>query len=147
MTKNIETLLENIRKGVIDEKESIQNYLDKLLNSLIQMKYSEQDIGKKISEAVFSTKKENSRLGTCPICKTGVLSIIRSRKSGKRFVGCSEYKGGCRASAPLPQKGSIRIQNRTCISCGWPTLYVVNGKKRLRLCINTSCESKKRIGN
>jgi DNA topoisomerase-1 len=68
--------------------------------------------------------------------------MIRSRKTGKRFVGCTNYSHGCRASAPLPQRGSIKAAAKPCTRCGWPVVYVRLGRFPWRLCVNLACESK-----
>ena len=81
-------------------------------------------------------------IGACPVCKTGNLLVIRSRKTGKRFVGCTNYSQGCRASAPLPQRGAIKAAAKPCAKCGWPVVYVRLGRFPWRLCVNLACEGK-----
>ncbi len=81
-------------------------------------------------------------LGGCPMCKEGKLWVVRSRKSGKRFVGCTNYAKGCRASAPLPQRGTIKAALKPCGSCGWPVVYVRLGRRPWRLCVNDRCPRK-----
>jgi DNA topoisomerase IA len=72
----------------------------------------EIEIRRQITEAVMINQNQQQQqqkvVGTCPICNKGILRIIRSRKTKKRFIGCSNYSSGmCKATAPLPQKGSI----------------------------------------
>lgn len=83
-------------------------------------------------------------LGKCPVCGTGSLVIIKSRKSGKRFVGCTNYTKGCHASAPLPQRGSINYKGNACKECGWPIVLVFFPRRRYpwRICINMKCPRK-----
>ena len=76
------------------------------------------------------------------MCREGKLWIVRSRKSGKRFVGCTNYARGCRASAPLPQRGTIKAALKPCRSCGWPVVYVRLGRRPWRLCVNDRCPRK-----
>jgi DNA topoisomerase-1 len=97
--------------------------------------------------ALISTIRYQNQLGSCPKCEIGNLSIIKSQKSGKRFVGCSGYREGCNASSPLPQKGIISVTNRKCPICKWPIIHVKNGKLFWNLCINIKCESKLKKGN
>lgn len=94
-----------------------------------------------ITEEVLGRREERT-LGQCPVCRTGKIIIIRSRKTGKRFAGCSNYRDGCRASAPLPQRGSIRAAAKACSKCGWPVVYVRTWRRPWRLCINTQCDNK-----
>ena len=42
-------------------------------------------------EGLIDSRKEERHKGTCINCKTGELRILRSRFSGKFFVGCSSY--------------------------------------------------------
>ncbi len=146
MTRRIEEDLKNIETGKIHEDQVIEKAAEQTCESLYAIKEAEEEIGKKMMQAVIKTRREKNFLGICPICKIGVLSIIRSRKTRKRFVGCSNYPRGCRASSPLPQKGSIKSMNKTCYTCGWPIIYVRNSKIRWKLCVNISCESKKKKG-
>ncbi|MEM4297826.1 MAG: DNA topoisomerase, partial [Nitrososphaerota archaeon] len=91
---------------------------------------------------VISTVKAQNILGPCPMCKGGMLTIIRSHKSGKRFVGCTNYSKGCRASAPLPQRGVIKATKKPCEACSWPIVYVKSGRIPWRLCVNPKCPLK-----
>jgi hypothetical protein len=38
----------------------------------------------------------------------GELMVIRSRTTRKRFMGCSNFYDGCKASSPLLQKARMR---------------------------------------
>ena len=40
-----------------------------------------------------------------------MLMVVRSRSTGKRFVGCSN-RGGCSASSSLPQRGLLRATRK-----------------------------------
>ena len=95
-----------------------------------------------MNDSAVQTSISQSVLGDCPVCKTGKLRVIRSFKTKKRFVGCTNYPTGCRASAPLPQRGTIKTTNRPCKTCGWPVVYVRAGRYPWRLCVNIKCPSK-----
>ncbi len=144
-TRRIEEHLEKIEQTQMDEADVIQEAVDQMLESLIAIKKVEKEVGANIAQAVITTLREQRRLGSCPLCKTGILSIIRSKKTGKRFVGCSSYSDGCRASAPLPQRGTITITHKVCSTCGWPIAYVRFRRRPWRLCVNINCESKKKV--
>ncbi len=144
MTRSIEEHLEKIETGEMNEAEVIQEAVDQIYESLRAIKNAEKEVGSKIAKAVITTVREQNRLSPCPVCKTGTLSIIRSKKTRKRFVGCSSYNEGCRASAPLPQRGSIQFYGKTCPTCGWPIIYVRFGRMPWKLCVNINCESKKK---
>jgi DNA topoisomerase-1 len=146
MTRLMEEQLANVEQGSAHSMSVIEQAVDRLLESLASFIEKEDDIGAQINGAVSADTAQASVLGQCPLCKKGQLCIVRSRTTQKRFVGCSNYVGGCKATAPLPQKGSIRITGKACLECSWPLIGVVfaRGTKQWRICINTHCISKKR---
>jgi DNA topoisomerase-1 len=148
LTRSMEELLEGIEFGN-DRSDSVIKYAKVKLNeAIIPFKEKEIEIGNRITVAINVTRnKQQMVLGTCPVCGKGSLKIIKSRRTKKRFVGCSNYSSGvCKATAPLPQKGSIRTTGEICISCRWPVLvnsYFRPAKYRWKFCINLKCPSKK----
>ena len=142
MTRSIEKDLEAIERGEIEVSKVIERAVEDLLWPLYNIKMVEVEIGKEVRRAIISTVRAQNLLGPCPLCKDGMLTIIRSRSSRKRFVGCTNYSKGCRASAPLPQKGTIKATKKLCESCGWPIIYVRSGRIPWKLCINPKCPSK-----
>jgi len=145
LTKSMEEQLERIEAGSSDSPAAIESTLDKLIESLSGFSENELEIGRGIDEADASDRVQASTLGQCPLCKSGQLRMIRSRISRKRFVGCSNYAANsCKATAPLPQKGSIRITGRSCTVCGWPVIGVIFGRntKQWITCINMQCPSR-----
>lgn len=145
MTRRIEEHLRRIEQGEIDEEQVIQEAVDQLYESLTTIKDAEEEIGEAMTEAITKTVREMNTLGPCPTCKTGTLRVIRSKKTHKRFVGCSNYQQQrCNASAPLPQKGTLTIPGKSCSTCGWPIVYVRFGRYPWRLCINMNCPTKEK---
>jgi DNA topoisomerase I len=142
LTRETEGALEEIERGTDDGTALIERVIDLLSKQIEMLKLSELEIGRKMNDSAIQTNISQSILGACPVCKAGKLRIIRSFKTKKRFVGCTGYSAGCRASAPLPQRGTIKIANRTCRSCGWPVVYVRAGRYPWRLCVNINCASK-----
>jgi ssDNA-binding Zn-finger/Zn-ribbon topoisomerase 1 len=119
--------------------------LSTLLAQIRQVRQHESEIASWIQGSVSGdafSSSSSSVLGDCPMCKQGKMIVIRSHKSGKRFVGCTNYGKGCRASAPLPQKGAIKTASKPCGSCGWPVVYVRLGRYPWRLCVNNRCPRK-----
>ena len=73
-----------------------------------------------------------------------MLMLIRSRKTRKRFIGCSNYLNGCDASSPLPQRAKLRALKQACKTCAWPVViyrYSRNAKWS-RMCANHVCASR-----
>jgi hypothetical protein len=76
-----------------------------------------------------------------------MLRIIRAKKSGKRFVGCSGWTAddpeSCDQTFPLPQRGDVFKLEERCSICGeTPRLKVQPFRGRSwNLCLNDDCES------
>jgi DNA topoisomerase I len=141
LTRETEAALEGVERGEGDEA-LVERVIDVLSMQIERLKQSEAEVGRKINQSAVQTDFSQSLLGDCPVCKTGKLRIIRSFKTKKRFVGCTGYAAGCRASAPLPQRGTIKPTPKPCKSCGWPVIYVRTGRYPWRLCVNVGCPSK-----
>jgi DNA topoisomerase I len=146
LTREMEADLEKVGQGKADPVLSIEGAVDKLLESLLSLVEKELEVGGKIGDARTSDSKQTTAVGPCPVCGKGMLRVVTSRKSKKRFVGCSGYSSGeCSASAPLPQRGRIRPSGKACSRCGWPIIGVMFARrsKMWRICVNMACPSKK----
>jgi DNA topoisomerase-1 len=148
LTRTMEAQLESVEQGRMDNSLVIEQAVDMLIESLSEFMEKESDIGTKIADAASYSNMVQApvrMLGPCPICKNGQLRIIHSRTTKKRFVGCSNYANGCKASAPLPQKGNIRLSGKVCTVCSWPVIGIIFSKesKQWKVCINSQCSSKK----
>jgi DNA topoisomerase I len=144
LTRSIEERLDGVEKEASNEAELLRGTVRSIAEQLVELNTNEGDVGREIDAALMSTVAKSYVLGRCPVCKTGQLKVIRSKASKKRFVGCSNYSSGCRASAPLPQKGTIRTTTKECQRCSWPVIYVMGGRRPWRLCVNPECPGKKR---
>ncbi|MFQ5921030.1 MAG: DNA topoisomerase I, partial [Nitrososphaerales archaeon] len=145
VTRDMERRLEQVEGGRADSDDVIDDAVTKLLHTLTKFKSREREVGKGLDAAIASAVSASRILGRCPLCGAGQLRIIRSRRSGKRFAGCSNYGKGCRGSMPLPQTGIIKISKRACSACKWPIVYVRFRNRRYpwRLCINIECPTKR----
>ena len=147
LTSELEGKMEKIELGQLEKDSAITAAIEGLGPSLETIKKREGEIGKSLSRGVLSALASRRIVGDCPVCNTGKLTIIYSRKTGKRFIGCSNYsQGRCRYSAPLPQRPYVLKPTRArCKTCGWPVVIVSKrGSRPWRLCINTSCPTKDR---
>lgn len=142
LTRETERALETIENGSGGEAELVNGAVDLLSKQVESLRLNELEIGRQMNTSAMETAISQSVLGVCPVCKTGRLRVVRSFKTKKRFVGCTNYADGCRASAPLPQRGTIRATSRPCRFCGWPVVYVRAGRYPWRLCVNMSCPRK-----
>jgi DNA topoisomerase-1 len=146
LTRKFEEDMEKVYRGEKTREEVLKEAKKVLSEILQEFKKNEKKIGKKLSEALQEARKEERSLGNCLNCKTGELSIMFSRRTGKRFVGCSNYKK-CGTGFPLPAKGKITPLNKACTICGWPMIQVWRkGKRPFRMCINHKCKSKENWG-
>ncbi len=93
---------------------------------------------------ILGTNSPKNGLVECPECRLGQLMVIRSNKTKKRFLGCSNYYNGCRASSPLLQKAKLRATKIPCKMCSWPIVIFRYSRKQKwsRQCSNIKCESR-----
>jgi len=140
-TRDLEEKMEKIQ----NQNENKENVLAKAIQTLKPMldtlKENEQKIGKTLSDTIKKAKIQERIIGNCPNCSTGRLMILYSRKTGKRFIGCTNYfQNLCKISFPLPQRGTVKPIGRNCRACGWPVLQVrIYGKRLWTLCFNPQC--------
>ena len=93
---------------------------------------------------ILGTNTPKNGLVECPECHLGQLMVIRSNKTKKRFMGCSNYYNGCKASSPLLQKAMLRATKTECKACSWPIVMFryTRRQKWIRRCANIKCKSK-----
>ena len=93
---------------------------------------------------ILGTNSPKKGLVQCPECKLGELMVIRSSTTRKRFMGCSNFYGGCKASSPLLQKARLRATKIPCNICKWPTIIFRYSRKQkwIKQCSNFNCESR-----
>jgi len=142
LTRDTERRLESIERDGGDASEFLEELFESLSKVLGTMRDHEPEIADRMRSSVGDAAVARTVLGSCPVCGVGKLRVIRSSKTGKRFVGCTNYPAGCRASAPLPQRGKLRNAARPCRYCRWPVVYVVRGRRPWRLCVNLKCPQK-----
>ncbi len=99
---------------------------------------------KKKMYIILGTNSPQNGLVDCPECRLGKLMVIRSNKTKKRFLGCSNYYNGCKASSPLLQKAKLRATKIPCKICSWPIVIFRYSRKQKwnRQCSNIKCESR-----
>ena len=100
---------------------------------------------KKKKFVILGTNAPKDGLVECPECKSGELVIINSHTTKKRFIGCTNYYNGCKASAPLLQKAMIKGTKIKCEVCSWPTIFFRFSRKQKwqKQCANIKCNSRK----
>ncbi len=123
-------------KKVIKMKNEIWQYYDR--NGYLS--WSE----KKRKYVILGTNSPANGLVECPECHIGKIIVVRSRQTKKRFMGCSNYYNGCKASSPLIQKGMICTTKIPCNTCSWPIILFRYSyrQKWTRQCCNIKCISR-----
>ncbi len=146
LTRELEDKMEQIQKGTMNREAVLKEVIDNLKTQLEQFKENEETIGETLSKATKKAQTQERIVGKCPNCDTGQLAIIYSKKTKKRFIGCTNYFNGlCRTSFPLPQRGTIKPSRSNCKSCGWPNMLVwFRGRRPWNLCFNPDCSSNKK---
>jgi len=151
LTQELEEKMNNIQLNNAKREDVLVGAVEILKPVVEALKEKEKTVGEQLSNAIKKSRLDERTIGTCPICKTGKLMTLYSRKTGKRFVGCTNYfKGLCKTSFPLPQRGTVRPLGKNCRGCGWPTVQVrIKGRRPWILCFNPKCplkeERRKRI--
>jgi DNA topoisomerase I len=136
MTAQLEKEMDEIAAGK-KTKEIIVKESSNKLSSIIKTLENEKD---KIRIEIKKSIHTKGAIARCEKCGEGEL-IQRKGKSGKRFVGCSNYPK-CSNSYPLPQKGLITPTKEKCKDCPAPVIKVKTGKFKYSMCLNMSCKSK-----
>jgi len=80
-------------------------------------------------------------IGKCPKC--GSDMIIRTSRSGDRFVGCTNFTR-CKNTYSLPKTGDVVTTDKLCDECKTPLIQIKReGEDSTTVCLNSECPSKK----
>jgi DNA topoisomerase I len=153
MTAQLEQEMDRIAGGEMTKGEVVGDSRDLLHKTWSEIDESREDLAK----VVWKGMDEDRILGPCKVCEEAgrtkedgspnMLRIIRAKKSGKRFVGCTGWTAddpeSCDQTFPLPQRGDVFKLEDRCSVCGQtPRLKVVPFRGRpWNLCLNDDCES------
>jgi DNA topoisomerase-1 len=153
MTAQLEQEMDSIAGGQMSKGEVVGDSRELLHRTWSEIDESKEDLAK----VVWKGMDEDRILGPCKVCEEAgrtkedgsphMLRIIRAKKSGKRFVGCSGWSAddpeSCDQTFPLPQRGDVFRLEERCSVCGeTPRLKVVPFRGRpWNLCLNDDCES------
>lgn len=143
-TRQLEEGMNQIQQEKEKRAKVLQDSIEVLKIITTDLKNKEKDIGEQLSRAVNKTRTNKRKIGPCPTCKNGELLILQSKKTKKRFVGCTNYfKGTCKTAFPLPQRGTVKPSGFSCKECGWNTVQIwLKGRRPWNLCLNPECRSK-----
>jgi DNA topoisomerase-1 len=136
MTAELERSMDAISEGKISKDSVVDESRDVLRRVYDHLQSSETEF----ADIVWEGIRTDETLGKCPESGHDLI-IRRSRKSRKRFVGCSGYPD-CQVTYPLPQRGEIIPLGTECDACGSPEIKVLGGKRPWVTCINMDCPKK-----
>ncbi|MBI2971061.1 MAG: DNA topoisomerase I [Candidatus Aenigmarchaeota archaeon] len=143
LTRHFEEECDGVEKGTTKRGDVIEEAKKELTKICNEFRKKEKKIGEELTSAVIATQDKQSILGTCKSCG-GTLKVHKLWRTGKRFVGCTGYKKGCRTGYPLPREGLIISQEKECASCKTPIIQVYQqGRRPFRMCLDPLCETKK----
>ena len=137
MTRHLEQAMDAIQNGEAKRDNVLERTKADLVKILDEFRQQEEEIGQDLVRGLQRYWRDTEELGPCPKCDDGILRIVQSPKTGKRFVGCSNYKEGkCDQTFPLPQRGIITPIEKTCPYCNHRMIKVVSGRKAWETCVN-----------
>ena len=136
MTAELEKSMDAISEGRISKDSVVDESRDVLRRVYDHL----QNVETEFADIVWEGIRTDETLGKCPESGHDLI-VRRSRKSRKRFVGCSGYPD-CNVTYPLPQRGEIIPLGTTCDACGSPEIKVLGGKRPWVTCINMDCPKK-----
>jgi DNA topoisomerase-1 len=153
MTAQLEAEMDRIAAGEMTKGAVVGESRDLLHKTWTEIDGSREDLAK----VIWKGMDEDRVLGPCKVCEEAgrkkddgsphMLRIIRAKKSGKRFVGCSGWTlddpKSCDQTFPLPQRGDVfKLEDRCSICEQTPRLKVQPFRGRpWNLCLNDDCES------
>ncbi|WP_456367257.1 DNA topoisomerase, partial [Thermococcus sp.] len=163
LTKAFEEKMEEIMAGKAKKDEVIEESKEQLIRILKVFKERELDIGKMLLETTgtgVTTSKESAKveksmgsskatenkkvqsgerlvLGKCPKCG-GDLVLKYNRKTGKRFVGCSNWPK-CDVTYPILQRGEVIPTGKTCCN-GAPVVKIREKGREYEICLDMKCK-------
>jgi DNA topoisomerase-1 len=170
MTAELEAEMDRIAAGDMSKDEVLSDSRDALRSAYDEMgpdvdDDDENSPWRKFAKLVWSGMDEDRILGPCIVCREAgrkqedgsphMLRVIRAKKSGKSFVGCSGWKpdaeegdpSSCDQTFPIPQPRFYDVHKLedNCSICGRTPRVQVAPRGRpgrpWKLCFNEECPS------
>ncbi len=139
-TRELESMMEKIELGKETREHVVLETVDYLKPIVEELKVKETDIGKELTTTISKMKVAAITLAVpCPKCAS-TLTVLRSKKTGKRFIGCEgKWKAeiNCTFSLPLPQFGALTLLDKRCSQCGFQMIQARSkGRPAMVFCSN-----------
>ncbi len=130
-TRELEAMMDNIELGKEEKQRVVNEAIQHLKPIMGELKAHEREIGEQLSSTIKQAGIAKLTLSVaCPKCGRR-LHIVKSRKSGKRFIGClGKWEGACSFTLPLPQLGTLTLLDQRCSRCGFQLVKVASKTRR-----------------
>ncbi|WP_297512351.1 DNA topoisomerase I [Thermococcus sp.] len=128
-------LLETTGTGVTTSKDSVRVEKSKSQSG------ASAKSGMEEPKKTKSPERQRLVLGKCPKCG-GDLVLKYNRKTGKRFVGCSNWPK-CNVTYPILQRGEVIPTGKTCCN-GAPVVKIREKGREYEICLDMNCKDWKR---
>lgn len=135
-TRELEAMMDKIELGQEQKDHVVTEAIHHLKPIMEELKAHEQEIGKQLGFTIQQARTAELTLSVgCPKCGRS-LCVVRSRKSGKRFIGClGKWEGKCSFTLPLPQLGRLTLLDQKCSKCGFQLVKAsARGRQSLVTC-------------
>ena len=135
-TANLENLMQEIQNGTSSRRLVLIEALEHLRSILLSLVANEERIGSQLSEVIVAQRVAEMTFDTlCPKCGLKLV-VVRSRGTGKRFIGCTgKWQTGCSFTLPLPPFGTLTLLSRRCNTCGFQMIQArTRGRRPLVSC-------------
>ena len=130
-TAALEDLIERIQNGSVSRRLVVVEAIERLREVMLSLVENEMEIGSQLSRVLVAQRVANVTFDSpCPKCSLK-LSVVRSRGSGKRFIGCAgKWETNCDFTLPLPQFGTLTLLSQRCKTCGFQMIQARSKGRR-----------------
>ena len=135
-TAHLEDSMQRIQNETVSRRLVLVEALEQLRQVMLSLTANEMEIGSRLSRVIVAQRAADVTFDSpCPKCGLK-LSVVRSRGSGKRFVGCAgKWEKGCDFTLPLPQFGTLTLLSQRCKICGFQMIQArTRGRRPLVSC-------------
>jgi len=135
LTRDVEVSMAKVQESETSRKLILLERVNDLRNVMMSLVEYQSEIGNTLGEIINARRQVDISFKLpCPNCGS-FLTIVRNKKTGKRFVGCKgKWEKNCDFRLPLPQMGSLKILNRPCEKCGFELVQARTGRRMLISC-------------
>jgi DNA topoisomerase-1 len=120
LTRELEEMMQEIEEGKNRRELVLIQAIDHLRSAVAELRARSPQIGEELGKTIRQDRQEQVTLiSQCPRCSSK-LTVVRNKKTGKRFIGCvGRWEKNCTFSLPLPQLGNLTLLKRFCPKCGF----------------------------